>query len=85
MRAYYPDVDGVRYRTDCSEFVAMVLHATPPGADAVGLIKIAREIRRRACGRATLSGRWGRADFSSAVIMSGPLPGAIITAGSLVH
>jgi hypothetical protein len=45
QNAYYPDVDGVNYRTDCSGFVAMALHATPPGANTVGLIEIAKEIK----------------------------------------
>ncbi|KAK8927780.1 hypothetical protein H634G_04978 [Metarhizium anisopliae BRIP 53293] len=44
MEATYPDQHGTRYRTDCSGFVTMALHATPPGYNTVSLPEIARPI-----------------------------------------
>jgi hypothetical protein len=44
MSATYPDPHGTRYRTDCSGFVAMALHASAPGANTVSLPAIAKEI-----------------------------------------
>lgn len=44
MNAEYPDPEGTKYRTDCSGFVAMALHAAAPGTNTVGLPAIAKEI-----------------------------------------
>lgn len=44
MSAFYPDPQGTDYRTDCSGFVAMALHASAPGASTVSLPAIATEI-----------------------------------------
>lgn len=44
MSAYYPDPDGKKYRTDCSGFVSMALHASAPGANTVSLPNIAKSI-----------------------------------------
>ncbi|KAL2817622.1 hypothetical protein BJX63DRAFT_429667 [Aspergillus granulosus] len=44
MTAVYPDPEGRNYRTDCSGFVSMALHATAPGANTVSLPSIAEEI-----------------------------------------
>ncbi|KAJ9412802.1 hypothetical protein QL093DRAFT_2090362 [Fusarium oxysporum] len=44
MSATYPDPEGTRYRTDCSGFVTMALHATAPGYNTVRLPEIAKEI-----------------------------------------
>ncbi|KAK4184634.1 hypothetical protein QBC35DRAFT_46663 [Podospora australis] len=40
----YPDAQGRRYRTDCSGFVSMALHASAPGYNTVSLTSIARSI-----------------------------------------
>lgn len=40
----YPDPAGTDYRTDCSGFVAMAVHASAPGESTVGLIDIGTEI-----------------------------------------
>lgn len=44
MEATYPDQQGTRYRTDCSGFVTMALHATAPGYNTVSLPEIAKPI-----------------------------------------
>ncbi|OJJ55399.1 hypothetical protein ASPSYDRAFT_48601 [Aspergillus sydowii CBS 593.65] len=44
MSAYYPDPDGRKYRTDCSGFVSMALHASAPGLNTVSLPDIAKSI-----------------------------------------
>ncbi|KAJ5542920.1 hypothetical protein N7535_005342 [Penicillium sp. DV-2018c] len=44
MSAYYPDPDGREYRTDCSGFVSMALHASAPGLNTVSLPDIAESI-----------------------------------------
>lgn len=44
MTGYYPDLLGRDYRTDCSGFVSMALHATAPGANTVSLVEIAEQI-----------------------------------------
>lgn len=44
MSATYPDPEGTKYRTDCSGFVAMALHASAPGANTVSLPAIAKQI-----------------------------------------
>ena len=40
----YPDPQGLKYRTDCSGFVSMAVHASAPGANTVSLPDIAKEI-----------------------------------------
>lgn len=45
MNAVYPDPQGRKYRTDCSGFVSMALHAMAPGYSTVTLPQIAREIK----------------------------------------
>ncbi|KAK4117078.1 hypothetical protein N656DRAFT_773087 [Canariomyces notabilis] len=44
MSGYYPDPQGRKYRTDCSGFVSMALHATAPGYNTVSLPQIAKAI-----------------------------------------
>ncbi|CAG7964990.1 hypothetical protein N7519_007138 [Penicillium mononematosum] len=44
MSDYYPDPQGRKYRTDCSGFVSMALHAASPGASTVSLPDIAKSI-----------------------------------------
>ncbi|KAL4862369.1 hypothetical protein BDV12DRAFT_178904 [Aspergillus spectabilis] len=44
MNAVYPDPQGRKYRTDCSGFVSMALHATSPGFSTVSLPDIAKAI-----------------------------------------
>lgn len=44
MTATYPDAEGRKYRTDCSGFVSMALHASAPGANTVSLPEIGKEI-----------------------------------------
>ncbi|KAL2021292.1 hypothetical protein VTK56DRAFT_7371 [Thermocarpiscus australiensis] len=44
MSATYPDPQGRQYRTDCSGFVSMALHATAPGYSTVSLPEIATAI-----------------------------------------
>ena len=44
MSATYPDSKGTRYRTDCSGFVTMALHASAPGYNTVSLPQIAKSI-----------------------------------------
>jgi len=44
MSATYPDSLGTRYRTDCSGFVTMALHASAPGYNTVSLPQIAKSI-----------------------------------------
>lgn len=44
MNAEYPDPQGREYRTDCSGFVSMALHATSPGFNTVSLPEIAKAI-----------------------------------------
>ncbi|KAL5335519.1 hypothetical protein BJX70DRAFT_410403 [Aspergillus crustosus] len=44
MTATYPDQQGRKYRTDCSGFVSMALHATSPGFNTVSLPDIAKAI-----------------------------------------
>ena len=42
--ASYPDPQGTHYRTDCSGFVSMALHASHPGLTTITLASIATEI-----------------------------------------
>lgn len=44
MTKNYPDPQGRNYRTDCSGFVSMALHATAPGYNTVSLPDIATSI-----------------------------------------
>lgn len=44
MTATYPDPQGTKYRTDCSGFVSMALHASAPGRNTVSLPEIANAI-----------------------------------------
>jgi hypothetical protein len=44
MEAVYPDPQGRNYRTDCSGFVSMALHANAPGYNTVSLPDISEEI-----------------------------------------
>ncbi|OBT81923.1 hypothetical protein VE02_09684 [Pseudogymnoascus sp. 03VT05] len=44
MSGYYPDPKGTKYRTDCSGFVAMALHASAPGYSTVELPRIGTQI-----------------------------------------
>lgn len=44
MNKEYPDPQGRKYRTDCSGFVSMALHATAPGFNTVSLPEIAKPI-----------------------------------------
>lgn len=44
MNAEYPDPNGRKYRTDCSGFVSMALHAYSPGYNTVSLPDIAKPI-----------------------------------------
>jgi hypothetical protein len=44
MGKSYPDSSGRRYRTDCSGFVSMALHALAPGHSTVTLGNIAKQI-----------------------------------------
>lgn len=44
MTGYYPDPKGTKYRTDCSGFVAMALHATAPGYSTVDLGRLGKQI-----------------------------------------
>ncbi|KFY91570.1 hypothetical protein V500_04593 [Pseudogymnoascus sp. VKM F-4518 (FW-2643)] len=44
MSGYYPDPKGTKYRTDCSGFVAMSLHASAPGYSTVDLPRIGKQI-----------------------------------------
>jgi uncharacterized protein YraI len=44
MNAEYPDPQGREYRTDCSGFVSMALHANSPGYNTVSLPEIAKAI-----------------------------------------
>ncbi|KAJ6150345.1 hypothetical protein N7471_001544 [Penicillium samsonianum] len=44
MNDQYPDPQGRKYRTDCSGFVSMALHASAPGANTVSLPDIAKPI-----------------------------------------
>ncbi|GJN69950.1 NlpC/P60-like cell-wall peptidase [Purpureocillium lilacinum] len=44
MSKTYPDPQGRRYRTDCSGFVSMALHANSPGYSTVSLPEIAKPI-----------------------------------------
>ncbi|KXX79723.1 Uncharacterized protein YraJ [Madurella mycetomatis] len=44
MSKTYPDPQGRRYRTDCSGFVSMALHASAPGYNTVSLPQIAKRI-----------------------------------------
>ncbi|KAJ6443668.1 NlpC/P60-like cell-wall peptidase [Purpureocillium lavendulum] len=44
MSKTYPDSQGRRYRTDCSGFVSMALHANSPGYSTVSLPEIAKPI-----------------------------------------
>src|SRR6266536_1233220 len=41
MDATYPDPEGTPYRTDCSGFVSMCIHITPPGLSTVTLPEVA--------------------------------------------
>ncbi|KAK3308320.1 uncharacterized protein B0T15DRAFT_524137 [Chaetomium strumarium] len=45
MSAYYPDPQGRKYRTDCSGFVSMALHAYAPGYNTVSLPEVAKSIK----------------------------------------
>ncbi|EFY87702.1 hypothetical protein J3459_008626 [Metarhizium acridum] len=44
MSNFYPDQQGVKYRTDCSGFVSMALHTTAPGRSTVSLPEIGTAI-----------------------------------------
>jgi hypothetical protein len=44
MSKTYPDPEGRNYRTDCSGFVSMALHAASPGYSTVTLPEIAKAI-----------------------------------------
>jgi uncharacterized protein YraI len=44
MSKVYPDPQGRKYRTDCSGFVSMALHANSPGYSTVSLPEIAKAI-----------------------------------------
>ncbi|GFF38193.1 uncharacterized protein YraJ [Aspergillus udagawae] len=44
MNKVYPDPNGRKYRTDCSGFVSMALHANSPGYSTVSLPEIAKPI-----------------------------------------
>ncbi|KAL2851912.1 hypothetical protein BJY01DRAFT_232807 [Aspergillus pseudoustus] len=44
MNAVYPDPQGRKYRTDCSGFVSMALHASSPGFSTVSLPEISKAI-----------------------------------------
>lgn len=44
MEAYEPDMNGRDYRTDCSGFVSMALHASAPGYSTVTMGDIAESI-----------------------------------------
>jgi hypothetical protein len=44
MSKYYPDPQGVKYRTDCSGFVSMALHTSAPGRSTVSLPEIGTAI-----------------------------------------
>ncbi|KAK4122061.1 hypothetical protein N657DRAFT_647587 [Parathielavia appendiculata] len=44
MEAVYPDPQGRNYRTDCSGFVSMALHANAPGYNTVSLPAISEAI-----------------------------------------
>lgn len=44
MNDEYPDPQGRKYRTDCSGFVSMALHASAPGFNTVSLPEIAKPI-----------------------------------------
>ncbi|KAL5360645.1 hypothetical protein BJX96DRAFT_73122 [Aspergillus floccosus] len=44
MNKEYPDPQGRKYRTDCSGFVSMALHAAAPGYNTVSLPEIAKPI-----------------------------------------
>ncbi|KAL3459995.1 hypothetical protein BJX64DRAFT_278752 [Aspergillus heterothallicus] len=44
MSATYPDENGRKYRTDCSGFVSMALHAQSPGRSTVTLTEIGTAI-----------------------------------------
>jgi uncharacterized protein YraI len=44
MNDVYPDPQGRKYRTDCSGFVSMALHASAPGFNTVSLPEIAKAI-----------------------------------------
>ncbi|KAI9148202.1 hypothetical protein HJFPF1_12028 [Paramyrothecium foliicola] len=44
MDASHPDVQGARYRTDCSGFVSMALHLKTPGLSTVYLPGVAKAI-----------------------------------------
>ncbi|GES65084.1 NlpC/P60-like cell-wall peptidase [Aspergillus terreus] len=44
MNKEYPDPQGRKYRTDCSGFVSMALHAAAPGYNTVSLPDIAKPI-----------------------------------------
>ncbi|KAH6841111.1 hypothetical protein B0I37DRAFT_357924 [Chaetomium sp. MPI-CAGE-AT-0009] len=45
MTKTYPDQQGRKYRTDCSGFVSMALHANAPGYNTVSLPAIAKAIK----------------------------------------
>ncbi|KAK4034927.1 hypothetical protein C8A01DRAFT_38624 [Parachaetomium inaequale] len=45
MSKTYPDQQGRNYRTDCSGFVSMALHANSPGYSTVSLPEIAKAIQ----------------------------------------
>ena len=42
--ATYPDPEGTEYRTDCSGFVSMCIHISPPGLSTVYLPEVAVKI-----------------------------------------
>lgn len=44
MDATYPDPEGTDYRTDCSGFVSMAIHISPPGLSTVTLPEVSTKI-----------------------------------------
>jgi hypothetical protein len=44
MTKTHADAEGAQYRTDCSGFVSMALHITPPGLSTVTLPQVAKKI-----------------------------------------
>jgi hypothetical protein len=44
MTSSYPDPEGTRYRTDCSGFVSMAAHMSPPGLTTTTLLGVVNKI-----------------------------------------
>lgn len=66
MSKTYPDPQGRRYRTDCSGFVSMALHANSPGYSTVSLPEIAKPIS------------WSDIKPGDLVALSDPAPVALL-------